>query len=840
MADHSKPVLTSTYTNFVSELDARFDDLAVGLDPAVTTATNIPTNSIRWNSALAKWQKWSGAAWGDLSASYNFTAGAFTTLSATGNTTVLGVTASGSADNAFGLSAVSATSDLQFTGYNTSVTGAVIEARRGSTYKNLTLNGVNITLGSTGAGQAVVSTTGLSVTGALSATGQIKAGSGGATPTAQLANVTPSGTEASIELYQTGVESWKIKNLASSTDLVFANSGTERLRLVGSGGVNVTGALNSIASTGVFSARIGNSGTGAQNLVNMVTGEGGSPLGVGQFFSDASNNLMLSAGAGSLLLGIGGAEKVRVDTSGNLGLGVTPSAWASFKVMQFGNGTADTFIAVSGNQGDIGVNAYYNAGWKYQSSGVASSRYEQGSGTHTWFTAPSGTAGTAITFTQAMTLAANSELNIDSGTGGGRLTFTPGATQNQIASTTTGFGAYNILRYRGTQHQWLDSAGTQAMTLDASGNLGLGVTPSASSIKSIQIGPNLAALYLGNNGNDSIIGDSIYVNAGFKYAYSGVAVSFYEQTAGSHRWYSYAAGTSGNAVSGGAGQAMTLDASGNLLVNCTSLLNTSQSGFTAATISGSTQTDTGHANLTASGATYSNFRYNTNVIGSITQNGTTGISVNSAANLSLTGTSATLNTGSGITTLVSTAAGQGLDLTGSTTNSRTMRAINTGSTLHVGVESSAGNQVFSGSAAYSGIVGTSSATSLHLATNGTVRATINSSGVFSTTTPATTDNSTTVATTAYARANDIGVDQTWQSPSRAASTTYTNTTGKPILFAVTFSNGGNPFTATQTVDSTSISTYYYTGGGGCGTMIVPPGSTYSASGATLGSWIELR
>lgn len=65
MADHSKPVLTSTYTNFVTELDARFDDLAVGLDPALTTVSNIPTGTIRWNSALNKDQKWNGAAWVD-------------------------------------------------------------------------------------------------------------------------------------------------------------------------------------------------------------------------------------------------------------------------------------------------------------------------------------------------------------------------------------------------------------------------------------------------------------------------------------------------------------------------------------------------------------------------------------------------------------------------------------------------------------------------------------------------------------------------------------------------------------------------------------------------------
>lgn len=70
MADHNKPVLTSTYANFVSELDARFDDLALGLDPAVTSATNLPVNTIRWNSVLAKDQKWNGSTWADKSSFY--------------------------------------------------------------------------------------------------------------------------------------------------------------------------------------------------------------------------------------------------------------------------------------------------------------------------------------------------------------------------------------------------------------------------------------------------------------------------------------------------------------------------------------------------------------------------------------------------------------------------------------------------------------------------------------------------------------------------------------------------------------------------------------------------
>lgn len=85
MANWSLPTLTSTYTSFLSELDGRLDDLGVGLDPAVTTVTNPPTNAIRWNSANNRWEKWNGTAWGTLSSLY-----ALTGLSLTGNATISG------------------------------------------------------------------------------------------------------------------------------------------------------------------------------------------------------------------------------------------------------------------------------------------------------------------------------------------------------------------------------------------------------------------------------------------------------------------------------------------------------------------------------------------------------------------------------------------------------------------------------------------------------------------------------------------------------------------------------------------------------------------------------
>ena len=113
-------------------------------------------------------------------------------------------------------------------------------------------------------------------------------------------------------------------------------------------------------------------------------------------------------------------------------------------------------------------------------------------------------------------------------------------------------------------------------------------------------------------------------------------------------------------------------------------------------------------------------------------------------------------------------------------------------------------------------------------------------------TPALGTPSALVATNASGTANSlnagIGVNQTWQNPSRALSTTYTNNTGKPIMVCVGMRLTQNQ-TAQLNVDSIIVSSanWSQTAEGRFPlAAIVPNGSTYSATGTTIVTWAELR
>jgi hypothetical protein len=114
-----------------------------------------------------------------------------------------------------------------------------------------------------------------------------------------------------------------------------------------------------------------------------------------------------------------GTSRMLLDSSGNLGLGVTPSATNGtyFRAYEVGKAgctlTGATSSLTSNSRLYLSNNAYgtypSSVAWVYGNNDSAA-QYAMESGQHQWLTAASGTAGNTISFTQAMTLDAIGQL----------------------------------------------------------------------------------------------------------------------------------------------------------------------------------------------------------------------------------------------------------------------------------------------------------------------------------------------------------------------------------------------------------------------------------------------
>jgi hypothetical protein len=212
-------------------------------------------------------------------------------------------------------------------------------------------------------------------------------------------------------------------------DFSMAASGTTKKvtvnQILGSGGTatlasaTITGAATVGTTLGVTGVSTFAAGTAALPALT-TTGD--------------TNTGIYYPAADTFAVTTGGTERYRVDSSGNVGVGVTPSAWDSgYKAIDI-NAVSSYVGTATGT--DIWHNARVTGSVPIYKTTAAASFYRQSAGVNYWFNAPSGTAGNAITFTQAMTLDASGNLYLKTtsrlSSGVFSVAYVPGTSQGAV------------------------------------------------------------------------------------------------------------------------------------------------------------------------------------------------------------------------------------------------------------------------------------------------------------------------------------------------------------------------------------------------------------------------
>jgi hypothetical protein len=205
---------------------------------------------------------------------------------------------------------------------------------------------------------------------------------------------------------------------ASGQPITFSAGGSEQMRLTSTGlGIGVSSPsykleiVGTTRSTSLITTGVATFGTTGSNTYVSLNGNG-------YLRCDIANYLAMQAGSSGYLWKDSGNSNTQMtlDASGNLGLGVTPSAWNStyrgFELGKVGNGLYGwSGGGLVGLIGGAYIDSAYN--FKYALTGQAIGKYEiTETGKHVWALAASGTAGTTATFTSAMTLDASGNLGV--------------------------------------------------------------------------------------------------------------------------------------------------------------------------------------------------------------------------------------------------------------------------------------------------------------------------------------------------------------------------------------------------------------------------------------------
>ena len=338
-------------------------------------------------------------------------------------------------------------------------------------------------------------------------------------------------------------------------------------------------------------------------------------LPVLSFMGDTNTGIFHPA-ADTLAISTNSTERLRINNTGEVGIGVTPKVWTSgFKILQIGGmgslmlyqsseGASDSWLG-------LGNNYYYDSGNKYLYNGYASSLTQQ-DGHFSFTTGPNNTGGSGIaitTWTERLRIANTGEVGIGvvpeswdvsimtplqigaygciaspSNTSYNWINLSCNTYYNNSLSKYIGNFAASSLQLSDGTFKFLtapvNSSGkgatanfTERMRIANTGEVGIGVTPQAwlTSYSILQIG--VSGSLIDNNTDSSSDGDGLqlgnnwYYNSGFKYILNEAATNYIQSPTGHHKFLTAPVNTHGADYGLGFTERLRINNNGHVSIN---------------------------------------------------------------------------------------------------------------------------------------------------------------------------------------------------------------------------------------------------------------------------------
>jgi hypothetical protein len=271
--------------------------------------------------------------------------------------------------------------------------------------------------------------------------------------------------------------------------------------------------------------------------------------------SDTNTGIFFPA-ADTVAFAEGGAESMRLDSSGNLGLGVVPSAWSTGTALQVRRASFYTF---ANDSLEISLNgAVIGGAWQRIATDFAT-KYGQDTGRHTWYTAANSSAGSAITWTQQFAINNSGAIGVGSGnsTGTSGQVLTSAGSGAAPTWTTPGGGGFSNMDVFTSSGTWSVPTGVTKCRVTVVGGGGGGAgSPAggagggsgASAIKTLVVSGGSATVTIGSGGAGATSGNIGGTGGTSSFVYGVTTVSC---TGGGGAYYNSRTGGDGGNASGG-------------------------------------------------------------------------------------------------------------------------------------------------------------------------------------------------------------------------------------------------------------------------------------------------